>query len=361
MASTDDPSWLTEDDVSDGEGFGKNRGGRPTNPVLLLVSRICRRVVKPKNGFFEKPVDEKGPKPTKATTGSVKAKKEKDPDVRVRCIGSVGCKTTWATPRSQIRVFGHVKSCKWVPKLLRKQVMMLMAKDSLGDIAEALDTSESEGDSLLEKEEESINGRGDESATDSTSAEPGAKRQKSSRGTIVKPSRSKSVHQLATQGGKQAVKARADFALLLFLCCNCLPPRVVDSIQFKNLVKVLHPWYKAPHSSTIADNLVPTEANRVRVLQIAYLKTCRDLTISFDGGKIRRPRSVYTVNVTTPDRRSFLVEGDDASHLSHTGNYNAELLEEVSYGRPYSNLLINFGHADYRGNWARSILWRLSR
>jgi hypothetical protein len=147
-----------------------------------------------------------------------------------------------------------------------------------------------EGDSLLEKEEESINRRGDESATDSTSAEPGAKRQKSSRGTIVKPSRSKSVHQLATQGGKQAVKARADFALLLFLCCNCLPPRVVDSIQFKNLVKVLHPWYKAPHSSTIADNLVPTEANRVRVLQIAYLKTCRDLTISFDGGN----RDLYT-------------------------------------------------------------------
>jgi hypothetical protein len=162
LASMDDPSWLTEDDVSDGEGFGKNRGGRPTNPVLLLVSRICRRVVRPKNGFFEKPVDEKGLKPTKVTTGSGKAKKEKDPDVRVRCVGSVGCKTTWATPRSQIRVFGHVKSCKWVPKTLRKQVMTLMAKDSLGDIAEALDTSESEGDRLLDEEEESINGRGDE-------------------------------------------------------------------------------------------------------------------------------------------------------------------------------------------------------
>ncbi|KIM91523.1 hypothetical protein PILCRDRAFT_83731 [Piloderma croceum F 1598] len=251
-----------QDDVSDGEGFGKNRGGRPTNPVLLLVSCICRHVVKPKNGFFEKPVDEKGLKATKVTTGSAKVKKEKDPDVRVRCIGSVSCKTTWATPHSQIQVFGHMKSCKWVPKTLQKQVMVLMAKDSLGDIAEALDTSESEGDRLLEEEEESIN-------------------------------------------------------------------RQVDSIQFKNLVKVLHPWYKALHSSTITDNLVPTEANCVQVLQIAYLKTCRDLTISFDGRKIRRPQSVYTINVTTPDRHSFLVEGDNASHLSHTGNYNAELLEET--------------------------------
>jgi hypothetical protein len=155
------------------------------------------------------------------------------------------------------------------------------------------------------------------------------------------------VQDLARQGGRKAVKDRADFALLLFLCCNCLPPCVVDSQQFKNLVKALHPWYKAPHSSTIADNLVPTEATRVRGLQIAYLKTCRDLTISFDGGKIRRPQSVYTVNVTTPDRRSFLVEGDDTSNLSHIGKYNAELLEEVWSWLLCSPKLPDNTHADH--------------
>jgi hypothetical protein len=66
-------------------------------------------------------------------------------------------------------------------------------------------------------------------------------------------------------------------------------------------------------SSTIADTHIPGEAARVRTLSIIFLKTQINLTISYDGGTTHRPQSVYTVHFTTPDGRSFLIEGEESS------------------------------------------------
>ena len=51
--------------------------------------------------------------------------------------------------------------------------------------------------------------------------------------------------------------------------------------------------------------------------------------VSFDGGKTRRPRGIYTVTITTPGRQSFLYDLHDASKVSHTAEYLLEILEEV--------------------------------
>jgi hypothetical protein len=114
LATFNDPDWLTEADTDDG-GLKKNKGGRNTNPVLLLVSRLCRRVVKPGNALkFEVGGDaamgmEKRKEKEEVTAVTKKwQKKGKDPNLRVRCIGSMGCKTTWATPRNQLHVFGPI-------------------------------------------------------------------------------------------------------------------------------------------------------------------------------------------------------------------------------------------------------------
>ncbi|KAG1724896.1 uncharacterized protein EDB91DRAFT_1062575 [Suillus paluster] len=71
-------------------------------------------------------------------------------------------------------------------------------------------------------------------------------------------------------------------------------------------------------------------------IMVDYLKTQLNLTIMFDGGKIRKPKSFYTVHVTTADRRTLLLELDDSSMLSHTARYIGELLESVILDiRPY--------------------------
>lgn len=69
---------------------------------------------------------------------------------------------------------------------------------------------------------------------------------------------------------------------------------------------------------TLADTLIPNESARITKTMFDYLKTQCNLTITFDGGKIRKPKLFNTVHVTTTDRRTLLLELDDASILSHT-------------------------------------------
>ncbi|KAI8990589.1 ribonuclease H-like domain-containing protein [Trametes punicea] len=65
----------------------------------------------------------------------------------------------------------------------------------------------------------------------------------------------------------------------------------------------------------------------------------RNLTLSFDGGKLRHPRGIYTVTVTTPsDRKSFIINLNDASRVSHTARYiTHEILKPVFNEIPAEN------------------------
>ena len=47
-----------------------------------------------------------------------------------------------------------------------------------------------------------------------------------------------------------------------------------------------------------------------------HLKTCRNLNISVDGGKLTK-KKFFSVHVTTPTYQSFCLELDDVARLSH--------------------------------------------
>jgi hypothetical protein len=130
--------------------------------------------------------------------------------------------------------------------------------------------------------------------------------------------------------GRKVFQDKADHALLVFVTCCGIPPKVVDSREFKSFVSVLNTSYKPPSETTLRDNLIPDEAANINVAVIQYLKGCRNLTITFDGGKLRHSKGLYSVHVTTPERRTFCLALDDASRLSHTGEYISELLDGVS-------------------------------
>ncbi|RPD52677.1 hypothetical protein L226DRAFT_474064 [Lentinus tigrinus ALCF2SS1-7] len=70
-------------------------------------------------------------------------------------------------------------------------------------------------------------------------------------------------------------------------------------------------------------------AARVHVELTSQLSKIRDLTLSFDGGKTRRPRGIYTITVTTPARQGFLYDLQNVSKVSHTAEYILEFLEPV--------------------------------
>ena len=90
-------------------------------------------------------------------------------------------------------------------------------------------------------------------------------------------------------GRKQVLsklKEEDDNALLLFIVCNTLPPNIIDSREFKHITKVLNSDYVPASATTFADKLVLNKSAKVNTAVIAYLKTCWNLTIMYDGGKI---------------------------------------------------------------------------
>jgi len=51
--------------------------------------------------------------------------------------------------------------------------------------------------------------------------------------------------------------------------------------------------------------------------------------VQVNGGKIRCPKAIYTIHVTTPNRQTFCMDIDDGSWLSHLTSYIIEALECV--------------------------------
>jgi hypothetical protein len=79
-------------------------------------------------------------------------------------------------------------------------------------------------------------------------------------------------------------------------------------------------------STVLVDDHIPGEAAWVCKLTLDYLNTQFDLTVSYDGATTKKPQSVYTISSTTADGHSFLIEGNEASDESHTGEHIARIL-----------------------------------
>lgn len=278
LTDTSDPAYLPSTSTTPKQGAA----GRPIQShLLLLVSEIAV------------------PKKNEAKFKAAKSANEEKALSRVRCIGSKGCQQSWALPRNATRVFVHVKDCRWVEATLRFQVSELLGDESLGQQVEAMDKNGIEEVPAVTTVSAPIN-----SATQTI------------RGYVSK-------------AGQKELHTRATHELIRFVCSNSISVQAVDSSAFQKFVDVLNSRYTPPHSTTLGGVLIPKEAARIKDKNIHYLSGRRNLSISYDGGKIRRPRSIYTVHVTTQERRAFLIEGDDGNGISHSAKYIIELLTEV--------------------------------
>jgi hypothetical protein len=233
----------------------------------------------------------------------------------VRCAGSKGCKKTWTYPRARGRIFTHAQDCAYLGPTLQAQARNEKAKGSAGPRASIL----------------SSNGRTDteDDAQDSLRV---VKRAKTEPAIASSSNQGTGNSMLATfvKTGRKELKNNADHALLLFITCNGIPPSVINSREFKRFCSTLNTSYDPPSETTLSEKLIPAEAANIHCAVIQYLQTRQDLTITFDGGKLRGSKGLYSVHVSTPERRTFCMTLDDASRISHTGDYIYELLLQVS-------------------------------
>ncbi|KAG8785225.1 hypothetical protein FRC12_017837 [Ceratobasidium sp. 428] len=215
--------------------------------------------------------------------------KDTDPkEYRWRCLGP-GCCWSCADPRQTSRVYGHVMSdCDDTSKDLVEAAASASSKKSLGLQVEELNAKAA-----------------------STSQQP-------------------SVHAIAQSEGREQRKTRHDYLVLLAICGLSLPPTIIDSLYWRNMIQNLDPKLKPASASHMATSLIPAEAARVREKSIETLVKYCDLTLSFDGATTRRNQSIYTVHATTPDtRQSHLLAGSSASGKAHTGKHLKAVLQKV--------------------------------
>lgn len=248
---------------------------------------------------------------------------------------------TWGLPRDRTRVLNHAAQCGYlaaINKDLVQEAVEELARKTPG-IMDYLNSKVGIVKKCMHKDLSTSSSAQTQTPEDSSSTStPPLKRSKTEPLlTVVDISASKS-KQVVRPGqnysemyqteGKKAIKEKADQALVEFIICCGIPPRVLQKRHFRDFVSVLNGKYSPPSRSTFEDSLVPSYAAAVRVAIINHLKECRDLMFSFDGGKLRK-KKFYSVHATTPNRQSFCLDLDDVTRLSQTGEYIFELLKKV--------------------------------
>ncbi|KAF9021143.1 hypothetical protein BDZ89DRAFT_1071717 [Hymenopellis radicata] len=227
---------------------------------------------------------------------TIRCRVRKDGTRRWRCSGD-GCRTNWADPRMSSRVLSHASLCKFHTATVRQAALQASSEKSLGAQVKA--------DDIPPPTEKRDFFAGFRAA--------GAVKEKTE---------------------LQKFQTRANLYTLQLICDACLPVAVVDNPMFRQLVNHLNSSNGIFVGSTFSNNYIPHEAAHVTILAFDYLGTQFFLSITYDGGSLRKPQSVYTVHVTvtTPyGREAYFVHGDEASGVSHTGEHIRDVLLKIIY------------------------------
>lgn len=282
---------LTTDNVIDRyitvdrSSLGPRRGGPKPDPLVDKVAVLCIRKADPAKILFR------------------------------RCAGADnGCEQLWKdSANHKTRYFAHASCCRFLPADLRQQVNASQGKQSLGKAVSV--EIESTADT------ESISSRSISQQSTSSALFDSHSRNSKVSGSIA---------DWTTSAGRLDHNKKINYAILKLICGRGLPPSIVDSQEWKDLMHVAAPKYQYSGSKTFIDNLIPREHAFIKDEQLKHLKSCNNLTISFDGQTTSSVQSVYTVHIITPERRIFLFEGNKCSKESHTGKFIFDLLDSVS-------------------------------
>ena len=128
--------------------------------------------------------------------------------------------------------------------------------------------------------------------------------------------------------GKANRDEAINLAVIRFICAAGLPTHIVSYQEWTDLLNLLCPSYHPPNRSMLEDDLIVSEANKVRRNILTQLRNQWNLTISFDGGTSRGRDSYWTIHVSTEERKVHLLETILATDVSHT----AQWIEEQALG-----------------------------
>lgn len=263
--SQDDLRINPTDYIDDPEPGSKGQGGRPGDNRLLALAIRCHRRDDPRKTNI------------------------------FRCAGtSDGCTTAWKSQnRIKRRITTHAATCRHLPRELREQL-----DGGLAAQAPSAMTRANAGRSV-------------------------------SLGKRAADPNQPSVLPLAKKARQDELTKQLDADVVHLFCVGGIPPSKVDLAEWKTLWAHAVPTYSPASSSKLEEYQIPAEAALARSQQLNHLRTCINLSITFDGQTTRRQESIYTIHIITPGRLVFLFDGHEASGDSHTANHLFAMLDEV--------------------------------
>ncbi|KAJ6501823.1 ribonuclease H-like domain-containing protein, partial [Mycena vulgaris] len=233
---------------------------------------------------------------------------------KYRCAGP-GC-TKIFQPRSKMRVLNHTKRCIKLTSEQRQLASKCSADTSPGARAEEL----CKGLSAAELE-------------------------------LPVPEPVEFFGSAATKQLRDRYAALLDLAIVKLFAAAALPPRLADYPEYKEVFRLapLAGRHYVPAGRTILmDNHIMSEQERVRALQLEFLQTQTRLSISCDGGDLRSGEYFYTIHASTPNGRSFILEGFECTNVSHTAEWIADTVMEAM--RPIGIERFSSASSDNTGN-----------
>lgn len=233
-----------------------------------------------------------------------KCKSKSEGSTRFRCKLS-GCLESWAAPRNGVRVLDHIaSSCPSATQDDKDAANKHLSSTALAAQVEDMD-ERSERSTISSRKSGGINESEVVSGTPSVAA-------------------------IVRREGVEQLNTRFNSAVLRFICAGNLPPSIVKLREWHDMISIANSVLKTLSATTFSDSAIPKEAAYVLEKTYEHLRKGRNHTLTFDGATTRYPQSVYTVHVTTAkSREAYLVAGNEASTVAHTGEHLRDVLVPV--------------------------------
>ena len=183
-----------------------------------------------------------------------------------KCISS-DCRYRASGNAQQDRVYKHAAGCEALGRThpdVRQAIVDLQSGTSLGA-------------ALLRQES---NFYSEPPSPRASSPPPSAKKQKVEG----------DIQTWAREGGKakkreerERTQQLADHMIMQLICARGLVPNLLDCPEWKELMRILNPYYNPTSAEKFSNKIIPKEAAFVRKEQLKVLQESENITITFNG------------------------------------------------------------------------------
>jgi hypothetical protein len=118
--------------------------------------------------------------------------------------------------------------------------------------------------------------------------------------------------------GRKERHRKLDLAVVKLICCSGIPSHISDLDAWKGVFTYADPTYKPASHAKLEETHIIGEAESIHEIQLAYLKTQQNNTVSCDGGTTKGREAFWTLHMSTADRKVFLMDVREATAVSHS-------------------------------------------